>query len=189
MKKRTSLILLFLVFFVPVVISVLLHSDWFEWRPDGTRAHGELIEPVVELGEFRHEHQGEVVERDDLLDRWQLTHVTTGGCDEVCLESLYWLRQIRTAQDRHQLDIGLMLVAGETVSDETRSEIRELSEDFAIVDGATGAELSARFPDSPGQRRYILDPDANIIMSYAEDADPNGIRRDLRRLLTWTQRD
>ncbi len=187
--KKTSLILLFLVFFIPVLLAIVLHSQWLEWQPESSRAHGELIQPVVPLGDFAHESNDRTVDQDDLLDKWQLVHVSPGGCGPDCLEFLYWLRQIRTAQDRHQPEIGLLVISGTSLAAEIRAEIHELSPDYRIIDGATGAELAERFPGPRDPSGYILDPEGNIILRYPADADPNGIRRDLRRLLTWTQRD
>jgi hypothetical protein len=36
---------------------------------------------------------------------------------------------------------------------------------------------------------YLIDPLGNIMMYYAADADPNHIRKDLKRLLTWSKLD
>lgn len=180
--NKQAIILVFLFFLTPVIIAVLLHSEWFSWQPGGTRNHGELIQPVIPLPEFD--------QRSDLLERWQLVHLRQTECDETCLEDLYWLRQVRLAQDRHQPDVGLMLITTAPLDEPTRGRIRELAEDFRIIEGGTAADLLEAFPiDESGGGSYILDPMANIILRYPADADPNGIRRDLRRLLTWTQRN
>ena len=36
---------------------------------------------------------------------------------------------------------------------------------------------------------YLIDPVGNIIMSYPADSDPTGIRKDLKRILTWSKAD
>lgn len=190
MNKKT-IILIFLFFLTPVIAAVLLHSQWFSWQPGGTRNHGELIQPVIPLPEFESMTvAGQGLTRQDLLERWQLVHLRSTPCDSACLEDLYWLRQIRLAQDRHQPDVGLLLISTVAIPHDTRAQIEELASDFAIVDGPDGSNLAGYFPPADSsQGFYILDPMANIILGYAADADPNGIRRDLRRLLTWTQRN
>ncbi|TVQ41604.1 MAG: hypothetical protein EA370_01605 [Wenzhouxiangella sp.] len=190
--NKTVIILVFVVFGAPVLIATLLHSEWFDARLGGTRNHGEFVHPVIPLpdGWSIQGAPGAVLEREDLLDRWHLVHLRQTVCDEDCLEDLYWLRQIRRAQDRHQPDVGLLLVSLVAVDEETRDQITALADDFLIADGDAARTLHAAFPGDPeSPSRYILDPMANIIMVYADDADPNGIRRDLRRLLTWTQRN
>jgi hypothetical protein len=189
MNKKT-IILIFLFFLTPVIIAVLLHSQWFSWQPGGTRNHGELIQPVIPLPEFETMSSGSSLSREDLLERWQLVHLRSTPCDEACIEDLYWLRQVRVAQDRHQPDVGLLLISTVALPESVRAQVTELADDFAIIDGDAGRELAGIFPPAGvNEGSYILDPMANIILGYAADADPNGIRRDLRRLLTWTQRN
>ncbi|MGY6587197.1 MAG: hypothetical protein ACXIUB_02810 [Wenzhouxiangella sp.] len=190
-KNQVAIVAVFLVFGVPVLLATLLHTTWFDWRPDGTRNHGELISPVIPLPVFSLAMpDGQPLEHSDLLDRWQLVHVRDGQCLEDCLEHLYWLRQVRAAQDRHQPDIGLVLISTAELTDETLAQIALLATDFRVLHGADGQYLSSYFPQpSDAQASYILDPMANIILAYEDGADPNGIRRDLRRLLTWTRRD
>lgn len=190
MSKRFVLIALFAVFFAPVLVSVLLHSQWLDWRPESTRNHGTLIQPPVALAELlpAAEAGGGRVTLDGLREDWQLMHVTA-ECGEECFERLYWLRQVRRAQDRHQPEISLLLVSARAMEAETVSTARELVPGLRIIAGADGERLLAGMPVPETARSYIVDPGGNIILSYDAGADPNGIRKDLRRLLTWTQRD
>ncbi len=190
--NKTVIILVFVVFGAPVLIATLLHSEWFDTRLGGTRNYGDFVHPVVPLPEGWEiaRNEGNILVRDDLLERWQLVHRRQSACDDVCLEDLYWLRQVRRAQDRHQPDVGLLLVSLTEIDDGTRQQILELADDFQIADGEAARALHDAFPYASGNSSsYILDPQANIILQYSADADPNGIRRDLRRLLTWTQRN
>ncbi len=190
--NKAVIILVFVLFGAPVLIATLLHSEWFDARMGGTRNHGEFVQPVIPLpdGWQASRGDGSSLSRDDLLDRWQLVHRRQQPCDEACLEDLYWLRQVRRAQDRHQPDVGLLLVSLTPVDEQTRQQILTLADDFQILDGQAAAAVHEAFPSPPeAPSSYILDPMGNIILQYSADADPNGIRRDLRRLLTWTQRN
>lgn len=189
--NKQALILIFVLFTAPVVIATLLHSDWISWKPGGTRNHGELIQPVIALPEFNLvDGRGEVLTRSDLLDRWQLIHVRTEPCGDACLEDLYWLRQVRRAQDRHQPEVGLLMISAAELDRNTLDQIYRLAEDFTVVHGQAAEPLLHAFPELENYGTgYITDPMANIILGYPTDADPNGMRRDLRRLLTWTQRE
>jgi hypothetical protein len=189
--NRIAILAVFALFLFPVILATLMHSEWLDWQPGGGRNHGVLIEPVIELDEFSvSDAFGNRFSRESLLERWQLIHVSPGRCDENCLQNLYWLRQVRLAQDRHQPDIGLLFISPQTQDEATLNEIQALADDFRVVDGQAARVLLAQLPDGARQGGfYIGDPLANIILRYPIDAEHNGIRRDLRRLLTWTQRD
>jgi hypothetical protein len=189
--NKQALILIFVLFTAPVVIATVMHSEWISWKPGGTRNHGELIQPVIALPAFSlTDGRGEILRKEDLLDRWHLVHLRSDPCDQACLEDLYWLRQVRRAQDRHQPEVGLLLVSSVELDSATLEQIYALAEDFTVVHGQAAEPLLRVFPDSEeSQFGYITDPMANIILGYPADADPNGMRRDLRRLLTWTQRE
>lgn len=187
--KKSTIILVFIAFFAPVLLAVLLHSRWVDWEPGATRNHGELLEPVIALDEFSTvDARNRPVTRDDLFGRWQLVLVQPGVCGEACLERLYWMRQIRAAQDRHQPDVGLVLLSAAPLSADTVAAILDLAPDFLILEGGGARPLMDGFPTSgTAESTYIVDPQANIMMRYPSDADPTGIRKDLRRLLTWTK--
>lgn len=193
MNNKLALIAVFLVFLLPVMIATLMHSEWFDWQPAGMRNHGELVQPVLPIQDFEvslADDDAVVLDRAALLDRWMLVYYHPASCAEVCLENLYWLRQIRRAQDRHQPDVGLVFAAREPASADTRDHILGLAGDFLILAGPEAETFWTQLPgDGVNAAFFILDPVGNIIMRYPEDADHNGIRRDLRRLLTWTRRD
>jgi len=187
--NKTTLFAILALFLAPIVIAVLLNSQWLDWRPGSTRNHGELLEPAVQLPDFEVKTaSGEVISREALAGQWQLLHYRPAACREACLEDLYWLRQIRLAQDRHQPEIALMLVTPGQLDKHTLAKVHELAPDYRVVDGEAGNALSRMLPD-PGLEAisYIVDPRGHIILRYPQDADFNGMRRDLSRLLTWTQ--
>ncbi|MGY6554669.1 MAG: SCO family protein [Wenzhouxiangella sp.] len=191
MNNKIALIAVFLVFLIPVVTATLMHSQWFDWQPGAMRNHGELLQPVVPLLDFEVlSADGQTRSRQDLLDRWMLVFFAESSCDEACLESLYWMRQVRRAQDRHQNDVGLVFAAAEAPDEDTIAQILALAQDYIILTGFDQQAFWSQLPRGDVNAAYfILDPRANIILRYPSDVDHNGIRRDLRRLLTWTQRE
>lgn len=189
--NRVAIIAVFAVFLIPVVLATLMHSEWFDWQPGGGRNYGELIEPVIELEDFSATGaRNQAVTRQSLADKWQLIHVFDGACDDACLENLYWLRQVRLSQDRHQPEIGLIFLSPSDQPPRTVAAIHELAEDYLVLDGEDALGVLAQLPEQDRQGGfYIADPLTNIILRYSSDADHNGIRRDLSRLVTWTQRE
>lgn len=187
--NKKMILLVFAMFGLPVLIATLMHSQWFDWRPADTRNHGTLIRPVIEWkAEKVVDVFGQPVGVERLQNRWFLVLYTREACDSDCLDGLYWLRQIRLSQDRHVPDIGLLLIHEPVMPEELVKKVQALSDGFIIVDGVDARAIGEQFPgDGETTARYILDPMANIIMRYRNDQPPNEIRRDLGRLLTWTQ--
>jgi cytochrome oxidase Cu insertion factor (SCO1/SenC/PrrC family) len=190
MKARLTLILLFALFLAPILVAVLLNSRWIDWEPAPDRSHGILIEPVVPLPAFEiATADGETVNREALLGRWILVQIEPGTCDEACRQRAYLLRQVRAGQNRHVPDIDLLMITGSPPDAGLSEQIRSLDPVFDVIGGPAVEPILASFPESEGGGFYIVDPDGNIMERFGSDTDPTGIRKDLRRLLTWTVRE
>jgi cytochrome oxidase Cu insertion factor (SCO1/SenC/PrrC family) len=190
MKARLTLILLFALFLAPILAAVLLNSKWIDWEPAPERSHGTLVEPVVPLPDFELETaDGQSVSRESLLGRWILLQAEPGACTEACEQRAYLLRQIRAGQNRHVPDIGLLMLTGDRPDAALAERIRALDPVFDVIGGPAAAAVRAALPGPDAGGFYIVDPDGNIMEYFGSDADPTGIRKDLRRLLTWTVRD
>lgn len=200
MIRKLSILAVFALFLLPVITATLLHTEWLDWRPANLRNHGEFVSPVQPLSfaELSTE-SGQTLSAEDMKDKWFLIMHHPAQCGPDCVESFFWLRQIRAAQDRHQTSIGLMLVTTQPMPTESLAQIYEWAPDTHVLIGNEATvlhdTLSTLASDNGDPLHegahwtYLSDPMANIMMRYNDEADPNGIRRDLRRLLTWTQRD
>lgn len=190
MKNKLVLIALLALFLAPVLVAVVLHSEWVNWRAAPEKAHGDLIEPVVALGGFEHADAGGTPrDLDDLLGRWQLVLVSAQPCREACLETAALMHNIRLAQDRHRDEVGLVMLHAPQIEPQTRRRIAGMDPTWLLFDGKAGRALTARLPEPSDGSLYIVDPKANIIERFGPDADLNGVRKDLDRLLTWTLRE
>lgn len=190
MKNKLTLIALFALFFTPMLVAVVLHSEWVDWRAAPEKAHGELITPVIALGEFDHPDAGGTPrDLDDLLGRWQLVFFKRQSCAGDCLETATLMHNIRLAQDRRQDDVGLVMLSARELAPETRRRITDLDAAWLVFDGEAGRALAARLPEPVDGSLYIVDPEANIMERFGPGSDLNGVRKDLDRLLTWTVRE
>jgi len=190
MKGKLTLIALFALFFTPMLIAVLLHSDWVDWRAAPEKAHGELVSPVVALGDFRLQDAGGTARGlDDLLGLWQLAYIAPDACLADCVETAGLMHNIRLAQDRRASQVGLVLLSRAALDESTRERITALDPTWLLFDDKAAGELIERMPDPVPGTLYIIDPEANIIERFASGVDLNGVRKDLDRLLTWTLRE
>lgn len=190
MNNKLVLILVLALFLLPMLAAVLLHSSWLDWQPDPERAHGRLLQPVLPIGEFQlTDAAGALRSEQDLLHRWWLVRLVDGACDEDCQRELGLLHRIRLAQDRHVGDIGVLLLAPQTLETGLRERIVELGPAWMVFEGPETNRLHSRFPEPVHGTTFIVDPEGNIMERFEPEADATGIRKDLRRLLTWTVRE
>lgn len=190
MKSKLTLIALFTLFFTPVLIAIFLHSGWVNWRAEPDKAHGELVFPVVPLGEFKlRDAGGSVRSLDDLLGHWQLVFIAPRRCPADCLETAELMHNIRLAQDRHASEVSLILLSATDLDHAVFDRITALDHSWLVFDGGAGDKLIERMPGPAPGAFYIIDPEANIMERFAPGVDLNGLRKDLDRLLTWTLRE
>lgn len=187
---RWKLILLAALFATPVILSTLLYT--LDWRPQGAVNYGELVQPPRPLPA--------VGLRDvngmpaDLRGKWSLVYFAPLACAEPCRQSLYKMRQVHLAQGQERDRLQRVMIVGAKAPDWLASVHRDYP-DLRILTGTpenitTLAQVFVLTPDdSPARldRIYVVDPLGNLMMSYPVDADPSGMRKDLKRLLKISQ--
>jgi cytochrome oxidase Cu insertion factor (SCO1/SenC/PrrC family) len=189
-RNRLTLILIAIVVALPAVLSSLLYMSG--WRPSSSGNYGDLVEPArtIKNLELQTLDAGRL-RVSDLHGRWAFVYFVADRCGTACEHSLYKMRQVRLTQgenanrlqrvlvvaDKGALDklrIQLRDYPGMTVITGPPENVRTLSEEFALPSGTPLDGLG---------RIYLLDPLGRLMMSYPADADPSGMRKDLKRLL------
>jgi cytochrome oxidase Cu insertion factor (SCO1/SenC/PrrC family) len=189
-RNRLTLILIALVVALPAVLSFLLYTSG--WRPSGSGNYGELVEPARSIKNLEFQTlEGNNLRLSDLSKRWAFVYFVADGCGAGCERSLYKMRQVRLTQGENARRLQRVLVVAHNVAlDKLRTHLRDypgmvvitgprenvrtLSKEFALPIGTPFDGLG---------RIYLLDPAGRLMMSYPADADPNGMRKDLKRLL------
>ncbi len=189
-RNRLTLILIGLVVALPAILSFLLYASG--WHPTTSGNYGELVEPARTIKNLEFQTlDGGSLRVSDLNKRWAFVYFIADGCGAACEHSLYKMRQVRLAQGENAKRLQRVLVVADNVAlDKLRTQLREypgmvvitgprenvrtLSEEFALPTGTPFDGLS---------RVYLLDPAGRLMMSYPADADPSGMRKDLKRLL------
>ena len=183
-RQRRILLVLFALFLAPVVLAILMHSKWWDFQPQETRNHGELVEPAIELPQ----PLAAILRQPTAAKKWSLLLTAPQGCNNDCRQRLDWLNQVRLAQAQHRDAVRIVLAAGDPVSADSTAVLRRLAPGLVIIDGERGSNLLALAPAAKTAATYIIDPEGFIILQYPASMDPTGIRKDLDRLLTWSQR-
>ncbi len=188
-KDRLFLFFIAAIFLSPVVVSwwVLNHTDIVS---EGVKSnHGDLIIPPKQIGNLN--LFDPIADRSyALYGKWSLLYITD-NCDQHCLENLYRMRQIHIAMDKHSLRVQRILFlsnhdqpidhkilfadyTGLRLIDENAETLKQLLPLFQLNKGENPTRMN---------RLYIIDPLGGLMMSYAPDANPRGIMKDLRKLL------
>lgn len=198
LTPRVALILIAALFIVPLALAWLMYSGAIDYSPGTTRNHGRLVKPPQPIEWTGVSVDGEAVSdaRNPFAGNWAVMHAVANPCDDVCLAVVTDLRQVHRAAGRDQSRIQLALLHDLQDAD---SEVRltdiypafHLLRDpngrlWRTLDGVAGPDLQS------GTARggtFLVDPLGNIMMAYAAGSDPNGLKKDLKRLLTWSKVD
>ncbi|MFK7954560.1 MAG: hypothetical protein AB8B96_00565 [Lysobacterales bacterium] len=162
-RGRWVLIMIFSLFFAPIVAALFLNSRLSDWRPSATKNFGQLIVPVVPIGSELPSSPA------DDLPPWRLIWPVVGSCESACKERIETLARIQQTLGRHRdkLEIWALNDAAGDLDPGTSDKIR--------------AALVARELTAEGL--YLVDPLGNVMMFYPPDSDTTGLRKDLDRLI------
>jgi cytochrome oxidase Cu insertion factor (SCO1/SenC/PrrC family) len=188
--KKSTLILLVLLFIFPVAASFILYASG--WRPSGTINHGELVEPARPIENINLTRlDGSQMRFADLKKKWTLVYFGSAECLTPCKDNLYKMRQVRLSLGADGTRVQrLFVVTNPKALARLRYELKE-HPGMAVVTGpaknvealANQFHLPAGTPFDDLERIYVVDPLGLLMMSYPADADPSAMRKDLKRLL------
>lgn len=182
---RWKMIAVLLVSAAPVIAS---YFTYYVIRPEGRRNFGELIEPQRAMPEMLGlDLEGRTHKLTELKGQWLLVSVGSGSCNGLCVQQLYFQRQLRESlgKEKDRLDrvwlvndmqaIPAELQAGLQDATVLRVPAEELARWLAP---ATGHEI--------GEHLYVVDPMGNWMMRFPARLDVETAakaKRDLERLL------
>jgi cytochrome oxidase Cu insertion factor (SCO1/SenC/PrrC family) len=184
LRSRLILLGVALVFIIPIFVSwyLVFFSDFK--KGDGGTQKGELISPVIPLGEPEvFNLKSKTIE--SINGKWTLLFFVENECNQLCEDKLYQLRQIRLAlgKDRDKVDRLLVSKNKQQWSQYTNSfngqkYIDPTSRDYN--------RLIKKFNDYAGldlKATYLIDPYGFLMMKYPQDDNPMGTIKDIERLI------
>lgn len=181
-RARFKLALILLACASPVIAS---YFTYYVIRPEGRVNYAELVEPQRPVGDVpARSLEGQAGDLSQLRGKWVLITAAPADCPGDCAERLYHMRQVRltTGRERERVERAWLLTDQATPSSALLVEHEGLR--LLRVDPAV---LAARFPAADAanatQHIYIIDPLGNLMMRYPVAADPNQMKKDLRKLL------
>ena len=197
-SPRAALVIIAALFFLPLILAWLMYSGTIEFRPHSTRNLGRLVQPPLPLS-WAGVYLGGSTDKpvaDAFTGHWLILHAVPRSCEESCLRNVADLRQIHRAAGRQQSRIRLALLHDLEQPGESLA-LQALYDAFQLLENPDGSlwttlEAVARDDEPPATApgsTYLIDPLGNIMLFYAAGYDPNDLKSDLKRLLTWSKLD
>lgn len=182
-SNRRKFLILLLLMVSPVIISYMLF--FMDYRP-GNINYGELLEIEKLSGSGVIQKENIIFRPKDLYGKWVMLTVDSGRCDEDCRSKLYYMRQVRTMQNKEMHRIERLWLIDDNV--EVDQYLRDEYKGTLFVN-AKDSELLDQIPDRETQRKhlYLVDPMGNLMMRFPENLDPRKFSDDIKRLLHVSQ--
>ena len=186
------LYLLIAVTLAPILAS---YYAYYVAPPSGRTNYGTLVEPQRPVPAFSATGlDGAAFELRSLKDKWIFVMVDGGACDEYCQSKLFHMRQLRTmmGKERDEIErvwfvtdrepLATMLIREYEGTHFVRADERDLRPFLAL-------------PETPNaslrDHMWVVDPYGNLMLRWPRNADPNGTKGDIARLLKasslWTR--
>ncbi|QLZ70203.1 hypothetical protein FOLKNPGA_03008 [Legionella sp. PC1000] len=178
MRKQVSkyyiLLLLVIIFVAPGVAAYLFYQHP-SWLGSSRVNKGDLLNPPVKLSVL------------DEKPKWRIIFWSPAACDQICMKKLDVLARIRLALGRklYQVDQWLLISdKSPSLSQEQKAFLKEV--DFKVAK-LSAADLITKDALLSKAKVFIADPGNYLILSYASQANPEDVYKDLKLLLNATE--
>ena len=195
LSPRIYLLIIAAMFLLPLLLAWFMYSGTIAYKPASTRNLGQLVEPPlptswegIEIVDGEGQFTGAAGE--ELAKHWVILQPVPQSCDDACEQQVTQLRQIHRAAGRNQSRVRVALLLAASTPAETTRQVQQIYTEFKLLRSRDGSLQSVM--DKTGETAdatYLLDPLGNIMMVYAAGTDPNYLKKDLKRLLTWSKLD
>jgi len=198
LSPRIALLVIAALFFLPLVLAWLMYTGTVELQPHSTRNRGLLVQPPlpVDWAGVHLEDNGQQSAETSFARHWLILHAVPRPCNESCLQQVTDLRQVHRASGRQQSRLHLALLQDFEDAEE-RGVLKDIYAPFQLIENPNGNlwraldQVAMRSEPAATARgsTYLIDPLGNIMLFYAAGYDPNDLKSDLKRLLTWSKLD
>ncbi len=205
LSPRLALLIIATMFLLPLLLAWLMYSGSLNFKPTSTRNLGTLVVPpmpidwteTVMLGGDADLAAGQEQGSGVFDEHWVILQPVPVVCDEPCLKKVSQLRQIHRASGRQAVRIRLALLLDESSPADQAQGLLAIYPQYYLIRDPSGllretlGKIQQTHSGQAGtaQGVYLIDPLGNIMMYYQAGSDPNHLKQDLKRLLTWSKLD
>ncbi len=185
-KSRVYLILIFTVFFGPLLFATWLFFVPNTWLNSRTQNHGTLVQPVLPLDGFKIINKnGETWDKTTFMNKWTLVYIGEETCDLYCEASLFKMRQVRLTLGRDSKRVARKFIVIDNNGD--KNNINEILKNYSQMQSSwfNSSDVQNALSNYKLEKNhiYLIDPLGNLMMRYTKDATSKGMKKDLKRLL------
>ena len=188
-NKRNPYAVWFVViaFVAPVVLA---YTIFFLVDVKSFSNHGEILNPIVHIEDFKLEDESKLlIPKDKLTYKWRLISFLSKDCDEACQTRLYDVRQIHTSLGKNKHRVLRMFVHLEPAGQALNKLIEETHPNIIHVYGNEQDIVNAIGNNATitNNETYIMDPMGNVMMRFTQEQPSKDFLYDLRKLLKASQ--
>ncbi|RBP53079.1 cytochrome C oxidase subunit I [Arenicella xantha] len=185
--NRVQMVLILVVFAAPVVAA-------YFYKPTHFNNYGDIYQPVRPVSNLMMHGTDGVVEMDSLRRQWVFLIVAQDACSAECEANILKMRQLRFMQNNDMTRIRTVFLHS-GLTDELAVDLAAKyspieaysSEPAAFQEWVKVLKLDDAPKEAEKDRFYVIDPAGNLMMSYPASADPNIMKKDVKRLLKASQ--
>lgn len=185
--NRVQLILILVVFAAPVVGAFL-------YTPKSFNNYGDIYTPVRPVSNLLMQGKSGPVELDSFRRQWVFLVTADSQCKKACEDNILKMRQLRFMQNNDMTRIRTVFMH----TDLPVAIAQDLAAKYSPIESYSVERAKfeqwteiLKIEDVPAEaqddRFFIIDPAGNLMMSYPPSADPNMIKKDIKRLLKASQ--
>ena len=181
-RNRLTLLAIVALFFGSMLVAGVLRFSG--WQPAGTKAHGELLSPPLDLR--AHEPvllDGATYAWNPPARTWRVAIAPPTDCGEACAKLAHDLDVVWRLMGRNADHLDILWLC----PDEACVVPSPLREDRTLRRLRSNPAWSQSLPRSDaaaaGAPVYVIDPNGFVILRYPPGADPGGLRADLAKLM------
>jgi len=173
---RLKLVLIMLVFLAPIVAAGLLTLSG--WQPQG-KGNGQPIVPQRSLADVRVDVGGAPWAWRDSEPRLTLVALPGPGCAARCLQTLALMRNARIVLNRNADRLRLLYIGAAPEGADAASVMR----DYAVGTDPSNAFDAFRPTEPDSVAAVLVESNATALAWYPAGFDPNGLRKDLQKVI------
>jgi hypothetical protein len=180
-RNRMMLLAIFAIFFGSLFLAGVLRFSG--WRPAGTKAHGEMLQPPGDLRAVVPKlTDGSDYAWNPRARLWRIALAPPADCIEACIKLAHDLDTVWQLTGKDADHVHVLWIGTPPPAMPRDAALRVLQSSPALRAGLPRVDEIA----SNGRRGvpvYVIDPNGFVILRYAPGFDPAGLRADLSRLL------